>query len=98
MTSEGRDVILSKNMVEFTLHMAQEFERISRKFYEEPDKTPDVDIKIRSSQQGTIYSNMQTILYNLHYNVVHKHYELLYFFAFQQPQRRLLIEVKLDNR
>ena len=57
---------IPKNIVEFALHMNQECERSSKKFYEEADKTPDLDIKIRSSQQGTIYSNMQ-ILFGMMY-------------------------------
>jgi len=66
MTSEGGDVAIPKNIVEFALYMAQECEKTSKKFYEEADKTPDLDIKIRSSQQGTIYSNMQ-ILFGMMY-------------------------------
>ena len=41
--------------------MHQECERTSKKFYEEANQTPDLDIKIRSSQQGTIYSNVQML-------------------------------------
>jgi hypothetical protein len=59
-------VAIPKNIVEFALHMNQECEKSSKKFYEEADKTPDLDIKIRSSQQGTIYSNMQ-ILFGMMY-------------------------------
>jgi hypothetical protein len=68
MTSEdkNKDVAIPKDVVEFTLHMAQECERNRKKFYTEAEKTPDLDIKIRSSQQGTIYSNMQ-ILFGMMY-------------------------------
>jgi hypothetical protein len=59
-------VAIPKNIVEFALHMNQECEKSSKKFYEEADKTPDLDIKIRSSQQGTIYSDMQ-ILFGMMY-------------------------------
>jgi uncharacterized protein YlbG (UPF0298 family) len=60
--SEGKDAAaIPENIVEFALHMAQECERINKKFYGEADKTPDLDIKIRSSQQGAMYSNMQTL-------------------------------------
>ena len=62
MTLQDKDSAIPNNMVEFALHMTQECERISKKFYEEADKTPDLDIKIRSSQQGTIYSNMQILV------------------------------------
>jgi hypothetical protein len=34
--------------------------------YGEADKTPDLDIKIRSSQRATLYSNMQ-ILFGMMY-------------------------------
>ena len=57
---------IPKNMIEFALHMNQECEKTSKKFYEEADKTPDLDIKIRSSQQGSIYFNMQ-ILFGMMY-------------------------------
>jgi len=57
---------IPKNIVEFALHMNQECEKTSKKFYEESDKTSDLDIKIRSSQQGSIYSNMQ-ILFGMMY-------------------------------
>jgi hypothetical protein len=57
---------IPKNIFEFALHMSQECEKTSKKFYEEADKTSDLDIKIRSSQQGTIYSNMQ-ILFGMMY-------------------------------
>lgn len=66
MTSEDKVSAIPKNMVEFTLHMTRECERISKKFYEEADKTPGLDIKIRSSQQGTIYSNMQILFGMIH--------------------------------
>jgi hypothetical protein len=52
---------IPENIVEFALHMVQESQRISKKFYAEADKTPDLDIKIRSSQHGAMYSNMQTL-------------------------------------
>lgn len=61
MNLQDKDSAIPNNMVEFVLHMTQECERISKKFYEEADKTPDLDIKIRSSQQGTIYFNMQIL-------------------------------------
>lgn len=66
MTSEDKDSAIPNNMVKFALHMTQECERISKKFYEEADKTSDLDIKIRSSQQGTIYFNMQILFGMIH--------------------------------
>ena len=66
MSLKDNVVAIPKNIVEFALHMNQECEKTSKKFYEEADKTPDLDIKIRSSQQGTIYSNMQ-ILFGMMY-------------------------------
>jgi hypothetical protein len=66
MTSQDKDSAIPNNMVEFALHMTRECERISKKFYEEADKTPDLDIKIRSSQQGTIYFNMQILFSMIH--------------------------------
>ena len=61
MTSKDKDIAIPKNIVEFALHMTQECERTSKKFYGEADQTPDLDIKIRSSQQARLYSNMQTL-------------------------------------
>jgi len=46
--------------------MARECERLSQNFYGEADMTSDLDIKIRTTQQGTIYSNMQ-ILFGMVY-------------------------------
>ncbi|MGH9986611.1 MAG: hypothetical protein ACRD8W_21925 [Nitrososphaeraceae archaeon] len=66
MTLQDKDSAIPNNMVEFALHMTQECERISKKFYEEADKTPDLEIKIRSSQQGTIYSNLQILFGMIH--------------------------------
>jgi hypothetical protein len=61
MSSKDIAVIIPENIIEFALNMHQECERTSKKFYEEANQTPDLDIKIRSSQQGTIYSNMQML-------------------------------------
>lgn len=61
MSSKDIAAIIPENIIEFALNMHQECERTSKKFYEEANQTPDLDIKIRSSQQGTIYSNMQMI-------------------------------------
>ena len=66
MSLKNNDVVIPKNIVEFALHMNQECEKTSKKFFEEADNTPDLDIKIRSSQQGTVYSNMQ-ILFGMTY-------------------------------
>jgi hypothetical protein len=61
MSSKDIAVIIPDNIIEFALNMHQECERTSKKFYEEANQTPDLDIKIRSSQQGAIYSNMQML-------------------------------------
>jgi hypothetical protein len=61
MSSKDIAVIIPDNIIEFALNMHQECERTSKKFYEEANQTTDLDIKIRSSQQGTIYSNMQML-------------------------------------
>jgi hypothetical protein len=53
--------VIPKNMVEFALHMARECQRRSQNFYGEADQAPDLEIKIRTTQQGTIYSNMQIL-------------------------------------
>jgi hypothetical protein len=66
---KDNDIAIPKNIVEFVLHMNQECEKTSKKFYEEADKTSDLDIKIRSSQQGTVYSNMQ-ILFGMMYVIM----------------------------
>ena len=66
MSLKDNAAAIPKNIGEFALHMSQECEKTSKKFYEEADKTSDLDIKIRSSQQGTIYSNMQ-ILFGMMY-------------------------------
>jgi hypothetical protein len=49
MTLEDKDSTIPKNIVDFALHMTQECEQFSKKFYGEADNTPDLDIKIRSS-------------------------------------------------
>jgi hypothetical protein len=66
---KDNDVAIPKSIVEFALHMNQECEKTSKKFYEEADKTSDLDIKIRSSQQGTVYSNIQ-ILFGMMYVIM----------------------------
>lgn len=60
------DSTIPKNMVEFALHMARECQRRSQNYYGEADQTSDLEIKIRTTQQGTIYSDMQ-ILFGMIY-------------------------------
>lgn len=62
MTEEA----IPKNMVEFALYMARECHRRSQNYYAEADQTSELDIKIRTAQQGTIYSDMQ-ILFGMIY-------------------------------
>lgn len=66
MSSQDKDSAIPNNIAEFALHMTQECERISKNFYKEADKASDLDIKIRSSQQGTIYYNMQMLFGMIH--------------------------------
>ena len=60
------ETAIPKNMVEFALHMARECQRRSQNYYGEADQTSELDIKIRTTQQGTIYSDMQ-ILFGMIY-------------------------------
>ena len=56
-----REEAIPKNMVEFALYIARECHRRSQNYYAEVDQTSELDIKIRTTQQGTIYSDMQII-------------------------------------